>query len=129
MRQIRVAKTRPRPATAADQPRISRPPHPGVLHRVAGCDGGRLPGTARDPEPYRRLDLAAGPACNLSRRYWPATSPTAPELLECRQIPGVGNRHRHAETTGKVLALKQQVPDPVILPAHDPTAAARLLGT
>jgi N-acyl homoserine lactone hydrolase len=51
------------------------------------------------------------------------------ELLERRQVPGVGNRRRLAETTGKVLALKKQMPDLVILPAHDPTAAARLLGT
>ena len=51
----------------------------------------------------------------------------AAELLERRQVPGVGHRRRLAETTGKVLALKQQMPDLVILPAHDPTAAARLL--
>ena len=31
--------------------------------------------------------------------------------------------------TGKVLALKKQMPDLVVLPAHDPTAAARLPGT
>jgi N-acyl homoserine lactone hydrolase len=51
------------------------------------------------------------------------------ELLERRQVPGVGNRRRLAETTGKVLALKERMPDLVILPAHDPTAAARLLGS
>jgi glyoxylase-like metal-dependent hydrolase (beta-lactamase superfamily II) len=50
------------------------------------------------------------------------------ELLERRQVPGVGNRRRLAETTGKVLALKKQMPDLVVLPAHDPTAATRLLG-
>jgi len=31
------------------------------------------------------------------------------------------------ETTRKVLALKETMPDLVILPAHDPTAAQRLL--
>jgi hypothetical protein len=41
----------------------------------------------------------------------------------------VGNRRRLAKTTGKVLALKEQMPDLVVLPPHDPTAAARLLGT
>lgn len=46
--------------------------------------------------------------------------------LERRQEQGVGNRCRLAETAGKVLALKE--PDLVVLPAHDPTAAARLLG-
>jgi N-acyl homoserine lactone hydrolase len=51
------------------------------------------------------------------------------ELLERRQVPGVGNRRRLAETTGKVLALTKQMPGLVVLPAHDPTAAARLLGS
>jgi N-acyl homoserine lactone hydrolase len=49
------------------------------------------------------------------------------ELLERRQVPGVGNRRRLAVTTGRVLALKEQMPDLVVLPAHDPTAARRLL--
>jgi N-acyl homoserine lactone hydrolase len=53
----------------------------------------------------------------------------AAELLERRQVPGVGSRRLLAQTTGKVLALKKQMPDLVILPAHDPTAAARLLGS
>ena len=38
----------------------------------------------------------------------------------------VGNRHDLAVTSGKVLALKEQMPDLVVLPAHDPTAARRL---
>jgi len=48
-------------------------------------------------------------------------------ILERRQIPGVGSRHDLAVTTDKVLALKEQMPDLVVLPAHDPTAARRLL--
>ena len=48
------------------------------------------------------------------------------DILERRQIPGVGRRHDLAVTTGKVLALKEQMPDLVVLPAHDPTAAQRL---
>ncbi len=51
------------------------------------------------------------------------------ELLERRQVPGVGSRHQLAQTTSQVLALRKQMPDLVILPAHDPTAAARLLGS
>ena len=51
------------------------------------------------------------------------------ELLERHQVPGVGNRRHLAETTGKVLALKKQMPGLVVLPAHDPTATARLLGS
>jgi N-acyl homoserine lactone hydrolase len=49
------------------------------------------------------------------------------ELLERRQLPGVGARNRLAETSQQVLALKERMPDLVILPAHDPTAATRLL--
>jgi glyoxylase-like metal-dependent hydrolase (beta-lactamase superfamily II) len=48
-------------------------------------------------------------------------------LLERRQIPGVGKPHRLMETTDKVLALREAMPDLVFLPAHDPTAACRLL--
>jgi len=49
------------------------------------------------------------------------------ELLLRGQVPGVGVRRQLVETTGKVLALKETMPDLVILPAHDPTAARRLL--
>ena len=48
-------------------------------------------------------------------------------LLERRQLPGVGNRGQLAETTEKVLALADRLPGLVVLPAHDPTAARRLL--
>ena len=49
------------------------------------------------------------------------------ELLERRQLPGVGGRGQLATTTDQVLALKERMPDLAILPAHDPTAAQRLL--
>jgi N-acyl homoserine lactone hydrolase len=49
------------------------------------------------------------------------------ELLERRRIPGAGDRGRLAATTEKVLALRQRLPGLVILPAHDPDAAGRLL--
>ena len=49
------------------------------------------------------------------------------ELLQRGQLPGVGARHQLAESTGKVLALAQQQPGLVVLPAHDPAAAQRLL--
>jgi N-acyl homoserine lactone hydrolase len=49
------------------------------------------------------------------------------ELLERRQLPGVGGRGQLANTTNQVLALKERMPDLAILPAHDPTAAQRLL--
>jgi N-acyl homoserine lactone hydrolase len=49
------------------------------------------------------------------------------DLLERRQLPGVGARSQLATTTNQVLALKEQMPDLAILPAHDPTAARRLL--
>jgi glyoxylase-like metal-dependent hydrolase (beta-lactamase superfamily II) len=49
------------------------------------------------------------------------------ELLERGQLPGVGTRRPLAESTRNVLALEQQLPGLVVLPAHDPTAARRLL--
>ena len=48
-------------------------------------------------------------------------------LLERRQLPGVGDRGQLSATTDKVLALIERMPGLVILPAHDPTAAHRLL--
>ena len=49
------------------------------------------------------------------------------EILQRGQLPGVGNRRRLAESTHKVLALAGQQPGLVVLPAHDPSAAQRLL--
>ena len=49
------------------------------------------------------------------------------EILRRGQLPGVGNRRRLAESSHKVLALAHQQPGLVVLPAHDPTAAQRLL--
>jgi glyoxylase-like metal-dependent hydrolase (beta-lactamase superfamily II) len=49
------------------------------------------------------------------------------ELLERHRIPGVGSRRRLHQTSQRVLALKRRMPDLVVLPAHDPTAAQRLL--
>jgi N-acyl homoserine lactone hydrolase len=49
------------------------------------------------------------------------------EILQRGQLPGVGNRRRLAESSHQVLALAQQQPDLVVLPAHDATAAQRLL--
>lgn len=49
------------------------------------------------------------------------------ELLQHGRLPGVGTRRRLADSTRKVLALQQQQPGLVVLPAHDPTAAQRLL--
>jgi glyoxylase-like metal-dependent hydrolase (beta-lactamase superfamily II) len=49
------------------------------------------------------------------------------EILQRGQLPGVGNRRRLAESSRKVFALAEQQPGLVVLPAHDPTAAQRLL--
>jgi glyoxylase-like metal-dependent hydrolase (beta-lactamase superfamily II) len=43
------------------------------------------------------------------------------------QLPGVGRRRQLAESTRKVLALTEKHPGLIVLPAHDPTAARRLL--
>jgi N-acyl homoserine lactone hydrolase len=49
------------------------------------------------------------------------------DLLHRGQLPGVGHRRQLAESTRKVHALAGQQPGLVVLPAHDPTAAGRLL--
>jgi glyoxylase-like metal-dependent hydrolase (beta-lactamase superfamily II) len=49
------------------------------------------------------------------------------EIIQRGQLPGVGSRRRLAESSRKVLALAGQQPSLVVLPAHDPTAAQRLL--
>src|SRR5215472_4352540 len=51
------------------------------------------------------------------------------DILQRRQVPGVGNRRRLAESSRKVLALAERQPGLVVLPAHDPTAAQRLLNS
>ena len=48
------------------------------------------------------------------------------DVFQRGQIPGVGNRRLLTDSTRKVLALAQQLPGLVVLPAHDPTAAQRL---
>ena len=49
------------------------------------------------------------------------------EILQRAQLPGVGHRRRLAESSRQVLALAERQPGLVVLPAHDPTAAQRLL--
>lgn len=49
------------------------------------------------------------------------------DILERRGVPGVGNRRKLMETSDKVLALEREMPDLVVLPAHDPNASRRLL--
>lgn len=51
------------------------------------------------------------------------------DILQRGQVPGVGNRSQLTRTTRKVLALAERQPGLVILPAHDPTAARRLLAS
>jgi N-acyl homoserine lactone hydrolase len=48
-------------------------------------------------------------------------------FLERRQLPGVGDRGQLARTTNNVIALAQRLPGLIVLPAHDPTAAQRIL--
>jgi len=51
------------------------------------------------------------------------------DLMSRGQVPGVGRRRQLAESTRKVLALAEKHPGLVVLPAHDPTAARRLLAS
>jgi glyoxylase-like metal-dependent hydrolase (beta-lactamase superfamily II) len=47
-------------------------------------------------------------------------------VFEGGHIPGVGSRRRLRETSDKIRELRGRMPELVILPAHDPGAAARL---
>jgi hypothetical protein len=47
-------------------------------------------------------------------------------LLEDGHVPGVGSRRRLRAASAAVNQLREHLPDLVILPAHDPAAAARL---
>ena len=51
------------------------------------------------------------------------------DILQRGQVPGVGNRRQLAESSRRVLALAGHQPGLVVLPAHDPTAAQRLLAS
>ncbi|HEV8219922.1 MAG TPA: N-acyl homoserine lactonase family protein [Streptosporangiaceae bacterium] len=51
------------------------------------------------------------------------------DLLQRGQLPGVGHRRQLAESTRRVLALAELQPGLTVLPAHDPTAAQRLLAS
>ena len=48
------------------------------------------------------------------------------ELLERDQVPGTGNAEVLRQSFAKVRALKEQMPDLIILPAHDPLASEKL---
>jgi glyoxylase-like metal-dependent hydrolase (beta-lactamase superfamily II) len=50
----------------------------------------------------------------------------AEELLDRDQVPGTGNPVLLRQSFAKVRALKAQMPDLIILPAHDPLASDKL---
>lgn len=47
-------------------------------------------------------------------------------LLEAGHVPGVGSRRENLEVNNKISQLRKTYPGLVVLPAHDPGAAARL---
>ena len=47
-------------------------------------------------------------------------------LLAAGELPGVGDKKQMRQTVDKVNALRRSLPGLVVLPAHDPGAAARL---
>jgi glyoxylase-like metal-dependent hydrolase (beta-lactamase superfamily II) len=48
------------------------------------------------------------------------------DLLAAGMLPGVGEKKQMRQSVHKVNALSRAMPGLVILPAHDPGAAARL---
>ena len=112
---------------ASGKPGTHQRSGPGALHRVAGRDGRRV--TVLLPTPGH----TAGSMSLLVRRAGRPPLLLAGDLtygadiLQRGQLPGVGSRRGLAESSHKVLALAEQQPGLVVLPAHDPTAARRLL--
>jgi glyoxylase-like metal-dependent hydrolase (beta-lactamase superfamily II) len=49
------------------------------------------------------------------------------DILRSGRVPGVGKRRQLAESSRRVLALAEREPGLIVLPAHDPTCAQRLL--
>jgi N-acyl homoserine lactone hydrolase len=49
------------------------------------------------------------------------------DILRSGRVPGVGKRRELAQSSSKVLALAEREPGLIVLPAHDPTCAQRLL--
>ena len=47
-------------------------------------------------------------------------------MLMQDKVPGTGNKKQLQASFGKVRALKEQLPNLVILPSHDPAAAKAL---
>jgi len=77
-------------------------------------------------------------AGSMSQRVRRGTRPTllmegdltyGADILQRGTVPGVGNRRQLAQTTRNVLTLAEHLPGLVVLPAHDPTAAQRLLAS
>ncbi|HEY1642051.1 MAG TPA: N-acyl homoserine lactonase family protein [Streptosporangiaceae bacterium] len=119
---------------------------PGLRWRQVSLDEAAEPGLA----PFRRsLDVlgdgsltllptpghTAGSMSLLVRR--PGRPPLllagdltyGADLLRQGTLPGVGARRQLAASTRQVQALAEQLPGLVVLPAHDPTAAQRLLAS
>ena len=112
---------------APGEPRSHPRSGPGALYRGAGRDGRRLAGAAAHPRSYSGLDVAAGPPGRPAPLLLAGDLTYGADILQRGQLPGVGNRRRLAESSHKILALAEQQPGLVVLPAHDPTAAQRLL--
>ncbi len=49
------------------------------------------------------------------------------DILEGGRIPGVGNRRQLRTMSDRVMTLRRRMRNLVVLPAHDPTAARRLM--
>ncbi len=107
-----------------------RPDHrrdPRPVHRITRRHGRRLSHPAPRTRAHARLDLAARPAACVAAAATGRRPHLPGRAARAAPVPGVGDRSQLARTTDKVLALAERMPGLVILPAHDPTAAQRLL--
>ena len=90
---------------------------PGDVLGIAVLVGGPASTSVQAVEPSSVFRISARALIAAARRDPRVSWAIAEEL----------NRRLLAESSRKVLALRQQQPGLVVLPAHDPTAAQRLL--
>jgi hypothetical protein len=91
-----------------------------AVHRVTRHRGRRLADPAADTRPHRRLGLAAHPTAHAAT----AAAYGRPHLRRRAARAAPASRCGRSRP-----ALAEHLPGLVILPAHDPTAAERLLGS
>jgi N-acyl homoserine lactone hydrolase len=94
---------------------LTRNEKDGATSRIPAAGPGRAPGS---------VSLLVG-GCGHPSLLMVGDLTYDAHLLHDGHVPGVGERRGLDDTTKAINVLREQNPDPVILPTHDPGAAAR----